>query len=240
MTFPKRKTGDSPKSGEQSQTVPLSILMSESTQCSAETCADLLPTGSEDHEEASGGVSHIVLSDILVPVLDDTAECSLHKEALSAGLQEDAVKVEKSTDNERPTNTEMEEMSSSQSVAVEWKTPCCRRGTLHPMPKLSKRKADPSENDLCPPSSTQTSLATPQQSLDPQAAEWSLKSNMLPMDSDEMENWCEGVSHMLLSDAFVPVSEETGENSTELKVFVLSSPHKHEQISLVQQRVNFR
>ncbi|KAL0192974.1 hypothetical protein M9458_011270, partial [Cirrhinus mrigala] len=66
--------------------------------------------------------------------------------------------------------------------------------------------------------STQTSLTTPQQSLDPQAAEWSLKSDMLPMDSDEMENWCEGVSHMLLSDAFVPVSEETGENSMDLKV----------------------
>ncbi len=37
---------------------------------------------------------------------------------------------------------------------------------------------------------------------------------------------------MLLSDAFVPISEETGENSTELKVFVLSSPHKDEQITL--------
>ncbi|XP_059405258.1 transcription factor TFIIIB component B'' homolog [Carassius carassius] len=159
MTFPKRKTRDSPKSGEQSHTGPLSILMSESTQCSAETCADLLPTGSEDHEEASGG-------------------------------------------------------------------------TLCPMPKLSKRKDDPPENDLGQPSSTQTSLATHRQSLDPQAAEWSLRSNMLPMDSDEMENWCEGVSHMLLSDAFVPVSEETGENSTELKVFILSSPHKHEQITL--------
>lgn len=55
--------------------------------------ADLLPTGSEDHEEASRGVSHIVLPDILVPVLDETAECSIHKEALSAGLQEDVVKV---------------------------------------------------------------------------------------------------------------------------------------------------
>uniref|UniRef100_A0A9J7YUG2 Myb-like domain-containing protein n=1 Tax=Cyprinus carpio carpio TaxID=630221 RepID=A0A9J7YUG2_CYPCA len=228
MTFPKRKTGDSPKSGEQSQTVPLSIFISESTQCSAETCAHFLPTGSQDHEEASGGVSHIVLSDILVPVLDETAECSHHKDPLSAGLQE----VEKSTDIERPTNTEMEEMTSSQSVAVEWKTPCCRRGTLRPMPKLSKRKDDPSENDLGQPSSTQTSLATPQQSLDPQAAEWSLRSNMLPVDSDEMENWCEGVSHMLLSDAFVPVSEETGENSTDLKVFVLSSPHKNEQTTL--------
>ncbi|KAF4113014.1 transcription factor TFIIIB component B'' homolog isoform X2 [Onychostoma macrolepis] len=230
MPFPKRKTGDSPKSGEQSHTVPLSILMLESAQCSAKTCADLVPTGSEDHEEASGGVSHIVLSDILVPVMDETAESGLHKEALSAGLQEDAVKVEKTTDIERPANTEIEEMTASQSVAVEWKTPCCRRGTLHPIPKLSKRKDDPSENDLCQPSSTQTSVATPQQSLDPQAVEWSLKSNMLPMDSDEMENWCEGVSHMLLSDAFVPVSEETGENSTELKVFVLSSPHKDEQI----------
>ncbi|XP_052413806.1 transcription factor TFIIIB component B'' homolog isoform X5 [Carassius gibelio] len=159
MTFPKRKSRDSPKSGEQSQSGPLTILMSESTQCSAETCADLLPTGSEDHEEASGG-------------------------------------------------------------------------TLCPMPKLSKRKGDPSENDLGQPSSTQTSLATPRQSLDPQAVEWSLRSNMLPMDLDEMENWCEGVSHMLLSDAFVPVSEETGENNTELKVFILSSPHKHEQITL--------
>ncbi len=106
------------------------------------------------------------------------------------------------------------------------------QGTLRPMPKSSKRKDDPSENDVCQPSSTQISLATPRQSLDPQAAEWSLKSNMLPMDSDEMENWCEGVSHMLLSDAFVPISEGTGENSTELKVFVLSSPHKDEQITL--------
>lgn len=104
------------------------------------------------------------------------------------------------------------------------------QGTLHP--ELSKRKDDSLETDLRQPTSTQTLSATPQQSLDPQAAEWSLKSNMLPMDSDEMENWCEGVSHMLLSDAFVPVSEETGENSTDLKVFVLSSPHKNEQTTL--------
>lgn len=54
------------------------------------------------------------------------------------------------------------------------------------------------------------------QSLEHQAEEeWSLRSNMLPMDSNEIENWCEGVSHMLLSDAFVPVSEE--ENSTDQK-----------------------
>lgn len=55
---------------------------------------------------------------------------------------------------------------------------------------------------------------------------------MLPMDSDEIENWCEGVSHMLLSDAFVPVSEEIGENSTDLKVFVSSSPHEDEEQAL--------
>ncbi|XP_016305020.1 transcription factor TFIIIB component B'' homolog [Sinocyclocheilus anshuiensis] len=232
MTFPKRKTGDSPKSDEQSQTVPPSTIMSESTQCRAETCAGLLPIGSEDCEEACGGVSHMVLSDILVPVLDETAECTLHKEAFSAGLKEDAVHVKKSTDIERPTNTETEVNISSQSVAVKWKTPGCRRGTLHPKPKLSKRKDDSSETDLCEPSSTQTHLTTSQQSLDPQAAEWSLKSNMLPMDSDEIENWCEGVSHMLLSDAFVPVSEEIGESSTDLKVCVSSIPHKDEQIAL--------
>uniref|UniRef100_A0A9J8B9S8 Myb-like domain-containing protein n=1 Tax=Cyprinus carpio carpio TaxID=630221 RepID=A0A9J8B9S8_CYPCA len=230
MTFPKRKTGDSPKSDEQSQTIPSSTLMSESTQCSAETCAGLLPIGSEDREEACGSVSHMVLSDILVPVLDETAECSLHKDSFPAGLREDAVSVEKSKDIERPTNTETEEMAASQSVAVEWKTAGCRRGTLHP--ELSKRKDDSLETDLRQPTSTQTLSATPQQSLDPQAAEWSLKSNMLPMDSDEMENWCEGVSHMLLSDAFVPVSEEIGENSMDLKVCVSSIPHKDEQIAL--------
>ncbi|XP_043096757.1 transcription factor TFIIIB component B'' homolog isoform X2 [Puntigrus tetrazona] len=223
MAFPKRKTGDSPKSGEQSQTIPLS----ESTQCNAETCADLLPT--EEREEASEGGSHNVPSDILVPVLDETSECSLHKEALSAGLQEDAIKVETSTDIDSPTDTETEDNTS---VAVECKPPCCRRGTVHPVPELSKRKDGPSEDDLCQPSSTRTSLATPQQSLDPQTVEWSLKSDMLPVDSDEMENWCEGVSHMLLSDTLVPVSEETGENSTDLKVFVLSSPHKDKQITL--------
>jgi len=56
---------------------------------------------------------------------------------------------------------------------------------------------------------------------------------MLPMDSDEIENWCEGVSHMLLSDAFVPVSEEIGQNSTDLKVHedeehALSVPNSEE------------
>ncbi|KAL1274816.1 hypothetical protein QQF64_027630 [Cirrhinus molitorella] len=226
MTFPKRKTGDSPKRGEQSQTMPLT------TQCGDETGADLLPIGSENSEEAPGCISHMVLSDILLPVLDETAECSLHKETLSAGLQEDAVEAKKSSDSKRPTNTKTEEMNASQSLSVEWKTPCCGRGTLHPEPKLSKRKDVPSETDLRQPSSTQTTLATPQQSMDPQAAEWSLKSNMLPMDSDEMENWCEGVSHMLLSDAFVPVSEDLVENSMDLKVFVSSSPHKDEQTAL--------
>lgn len=55
--------------------------------------AGLLPTDSEDCEEACGGVSHMVLSDILVPVLDETVESSLHKEAFSAGLNKDAVRV---------------------------------------------------------------------------------------------------------------------------------------------------
>ncbi|XP_059403153.1 transcription factor TFIIIB component B'' homolog [Carassius carassius] len=224
MTFAKRKTGDSPKIVKQSQTVPSSTLMSESTQSRDKICAGLLPIGSEDCEEACGGVSHMVLSDILVPVLDETVECSLHKEAFSAGLKEDTVRVKKSTEIERPTNTETEETTASRSMAMEWKTAGCRKGTLHKMPKLSKRKDDSLETDLRQPSSTQTLLATPQQSLDPQAAEWSLKSNMLPMDSDEMENWCEGVSHMLLSDPFVPVSEETGENS--------SISHEDEQIAL--------
>jgi len=55
--------------------------------------SDLLPVGSEDHETACGGFSHMLLSDILVPVLDESAENNLHKEALSVGLQEDSVKV---------------------------------------------------------------------------------------------------------------------------------------------------
>ncbi|XP_048045001.1 transcription factor TFIIIB component B'' homolog isoform X3 [Megalobrama amblycephala] len=254
MTFPKRKAGDSPKSAEQSQTVPPSTLMSkqeveatlnapetecisepkvESTQCSFETftCSDLLPVGSEDHEAACGGISHMVLSDVLVPVLDETTEHILHKEALTVGLQEDAVKVEKSTDVERRANAETDKPTASQSVSVEWKTPC-RRGTLRPKPKLSKKRDDPSESNLCQHGSTQTSSAALQQSLDPHAEEWSLKSNMLPMDSDEIENWCEGVSHMLLSDAFVPVSEETEENSTDLKVFVSSSSREDEEHAL--------
>ncbi|XP_077087626.1 uncharacterized protein bdp1 isoform X3 [Siphateles boraxobius] len=255
MTFPKRTAGDSPKSGEQSETEPPSTLMPkqevhatlnspetecisepkvESTQSSFETftCSDLLPVGSEDHEATCGGVSHMLLSDILVPVLDESGEHNLHKEAVSVGLQEDSVKVEKSTDIERPAKTETDETTASQSVSVEWKTHSCRRSTLRPKPKLSKKRDDPLETDLCQPGSTQTSSATPQQSLDPQAEEWSLKSNMLPMDSDEIENWCEGVSHMLLSDAFVPVSEEIGENSTDLKVFVSSSLHEDEEQAL--------
>lgn len=254
MTFPKRKAGDSPKSGKQSQTVPPSTSMSkqkvdatlnspetecisehkvESTKCSfgTITCSDLLPVGSEDHEAVDGGLSHMVLSDILVPVLDESAEHILHKEALSVGLHDSAVKVEMSTDIERPANTETDKTTASQSVSVEWKTPSCR-STLCPKPKLSKKRDDPSETDLCQLGSTQNSSATPQQSLDPQPEEWSLKSNMLPMDSDEIENWCEGVSHMLLSDAFVPVSEEIEENSTDLKMFVSSSPHEDEEHAL--------
>ncbi|KAK7173497.1 hypothetical protein R3I93_003346 [Phoxinus phoxinus] len=251
MTFPKRTAGDSPKSGEQSQTVPPSTLMPkqevdatlnspetecisepkvESTQCSFETftCSDLLPVGSEDHEAACGGVSHMLRSADSSNTGTKISEHNLHREALSVGLQEDSVKVEKSTDIERPSNTETDETTANQSVSVEWKTPC----TLRPKPKLSKKRDDPSETNLCQPGSTQNSSATPQPSLDPQVEEWSLKSNMLPMDSDEMENWCEGVSHMLLSDAFVPVSEEIGENSTDLKVLVSSSPHEDEEHAL--------
>lgn len=55
--------------------------------------SDSLPVGSEDHEAACGGVSHMLLSDILVPAVDESAEHNLHKEALSVGLQEDSVKV---------------------------------------------------------------------------------------------------------------------------------------------------
>lgn len=59
-------------------------------------------------------------------------------------------------------------------------------------------------------------VAQTAESLEHQAEEeWSLRSNILPIDSNEIENWCEGVSHMFLSDAFVPVSEE--ENNTDQK-----------------------
>lgn len=105
------------------------------------------------------------------------------------------------------------------------------QGTLCPKPTLSKSIDDPSETDLHPPDSAQSFLATPQQSLDHQTEEWTFKSNMLPINSDEIENWCEGVSHMLLSDAFVPVSEEIEENSTNLKAFVSSSPHENEEFA---------
>lgn len=36
--------------------------------------SDLLPVGSEDNEVACGGISHMVFSDILVPLMDGTAE----------------------------------------------------------------------------------------------------------------------------------------------------------------------
>jgi len=55
--------------------------------------SDLLPVGSEDHETTCGGFSHMLLSDISVPVLDESVEHNLHKEALLVGLQEDSVKV---------------------------------------------------------------------------------------------------------------------------------------------------
>lgn len=55
--------------------------------------AELLPIGSKGCEEACSGVSHKVLANVLVPVLDEAAEQSLHKEASSAALYEKAAKV---------------------------------------------------------------------------------------------------------------------------------------------------
>lgn len=156
----------------------------QQTQRSVKTisCANSPSIDSADMEEVCEGVSHTVFSDIFVPVSDETAESSLHKEALMV----------KSLGTERPTNTERQDLPASRSSE---QNPSCSRVT-------------------------QTA-----QSLEPQAEEeWSLRSDMLPMDSNEIENWCEGVSHMLLSDAFVPVSEE--ENSTDQKEFVASGHHK--------------
>ncbi|XP_056314160.1 uncharacterized protein LOC130229400 isoform X2 [Danio aesculapii] len=246
LTIPKMNIfPDSPNSGERSHSTFPSTLKSEqdstpktecisetklaSTQCSVFTSSGLLPIGSEGCEEACGGVSRMVPADVLETLLNESTEQSLHKEASSAALQENAAK--KSTSTERQVHTGPEEATASQSVSVEWKSPSCSRGTQCSKPTLSKRIDDCSKTDLHPPGSAQTSLATPQQSLDHQAEEWTFKSNMLPIDSDEIENWCEGVSHMLLSDAFVPVSDEIEENSTNLKMFDSSSPHENEEFS---------
>ncbi|TRY89083.1 hypothetical protein DNTS_004564 [Danionella cerebrum] len=82
----------------------------------------------------------------------------------------------------------------------------------------------PTEGQVC---SSLTSLGTPQQSFDHQTEEWSLKSSMMPKDSMEMENWCEGVSHILLSDALVPISEEADGSREISTVLVSSSPQKN-------------
>ncbi|XP_056603359.1 uncharacterized protein LOC130420212 [Triplophysa dalaica] len=144
----------------------------QQTQCGVKikSCAKSPSTDSTDMEEACEGVSHIVFSDIFVPVSDKTTESSLHKEAL----------IVEELGDEKPTNTERKDLTESQSS--EHYMASCRRAESH------EHQAE---------------------------EQWSLRSNILPIDSNEIENWCEGVSHMLLSDAFVPVSEE--ENNTDQK-----------------------
>ncbi|KAA0717364.1 Transcription factor TFIIIB component B'' -like protein [Triplophysa tibetana] len=81
-----------------------------------------------------------------------------------------------------------------------------------------ERPTNSEKRDLTEAQSSEQNMASCRraESLEHRAEEeWSLRSNLLPIDSNEIENWCEGVSHMLLSDVFVPVSEE--ENNKDQK-----------------------
>ncbi|XP_065123135.2 uncharacterized protein bdp1 [Paramisgurnus dabryanus] len=192
MIFPKRRSGASTATSKQQDVCNLQSNSEQSesstnnsTPCGSEiretlSCADQSYTKSSDAEEACEGVSHTVLSDILVPVLDESHETE------SSQFHQEALLVEESV-TERP-DTKRKNLTASRSAGEN--IPSCRRA----------------------------------HSLDTQAEdEWSLKSYMLPIDSNEIENWCEGVSHMLLSDAFVPVSEE--EHIIDQKGFGASGAH---------------
>ncbi|XP_051525573.1 transcription factor TFIIIB component B'' homolog [Myxocyprinus asiaticus] len=162
-----------------------------------------------DPEKTFEGVSHTVLYDVLVPVFDETAESCLHKEGFLVGLQ-DSMETPSQDVVKVVKPTDIERPSNTERV----ESTASRSVSV-------ERKAPSCRG------------ATPQQSLEPQAEEWSLKSDMLPMDSDELDNWCEGVSHMLLSDAFVPVSEMIAdENSTDWKACVARSPKKDKEYAL--------
>ncbi|XP_021332287.1 uncharacterized protein bdp1 isoform X3 [Danio rerio] len=211
-------------------------------------CSDS-PSVEMKKEGGSLDVTHIVLSDIFVPVSNETQDdvnmergCSVQSvnqmgeeerrsyERVCHVVLTDILRSPRLT--ERPQLREEAQSSHAESsVSPKRNRPAQGKGTQCSKPTLSKRIDDPSETDLIPPSSAQSSLAAPQQSLDHQAEEWTFKSNMLPIDSDEIENWCEGVSHMLLSDAFVPVSEENEENNTNLKMFDSSSPHDNKEFA---------
>ncbi|XP_051955209.1 transcription factor TFIIIB component B'' homolog [Xyrauchen texanus] len=156
-----------------------------------------------DPEKTFEGVSHTAFYD----VIDETAESCLHKEGFLVGLQDR---------KEKP----------SQDVVKVIKPTDIER------PSNTEREESTASRSVSVERKAPSCRgATPQHSLEPQAEEWSLKSDMLPMDSDEIDNWCEGVSHMLLSDAFVPVSEIEEENSSE-KACVARSPKKDKEYAL--------
>nr|XP_055056058.1 transcription factor TFIIIB component B'' homolog isoform X5 [Misgurnus anguillicaudatus] len=206
MIFPKKRSGESTSPSKQHDVYNLQSNSEESesstkisTPCGSEiketlSCADRSYTKSLDTGEACEGVSHTVLSDIFVPVLDESHETA------SSQFHQEALLVVKSV-TERP-DTKRKVVTASRSA--EQNIPSCRRDCT---------------------------ITPTAHSLDTQAEdEWSLKSDMLPVDSNEIENWCEGVSHMLLSDAFVPVSEE--EHIIDQKGFGASGAHKDREYAV--------
>ncbi|KAK3539017.1 hypothetical protein QTP86_023621 [Hemibagrus guttatus] len=189
-----------------SEFVPLDLtpsIHSTTSEFSVSKCSTTLPQDSEDTEQCER-VSHMLLDDALVPASEDT------------GDKDSTVAVESKLQSEEATLASV----------TEHFTETIREETSHE-PKLLDTKDE--EGDACgnvetgiPDPNSEFKIgpeSDPLEDLTSRTQNTSSGSNIstcittIHEDADDTEQ-CERVSRVLLGDVFVPVSEETGDNSS--------------------------
>ncbi|MCI4392707.1 hypothetical protein PGIGA_G00148940 [Pangasianodon gigas] len=188
-----------------SEFAPLDDLAPRTSGYGISKCITALPQDSEDTEQCER-VSHMVLADVFVPVSEDTGDDSSKdrtmavesKKASSVSVTEDlAENVKEQTSSQEHILLDTKDEESDASANLE-------TGIPHMDPDSECKKG----SEFAP----LEDLASGTQST-PSRFNISKCIETLPQDSEDTEQ-CESVSHMVLGDIFVPVSEETGDDSS--------------------------
>ncbi|MCJ8746931.1 hypothetical protein PDJAM_G00147480 [Pangasius djambal] len=209
---------------KRSESAPLDDLAPRTSGYGISKCSTALPQDSEDTEHGER-VSHMVLADVFVPVSEDTGDDSSKdrtmavesKEASSVSVTEDLaenVKEQTSSQEHILLNPKDEEIDASANLET---------GIPHMDPDSECKKG----SEFAP----LEDLASGTQST-PRGFSVSKCIKTLPQDSEDTEQ-CESVSHMVLGDVFVPVSEETGDDSSKDRTMAVESKLHSKEASSV-------
>ncbi|XP_034155230.2 transcription factor TFIIIB component B'' homolog isoform X1 [Pangasianodon hypophthalmus] len=207
-----------------SEFAPLDDLAPRTSGYGISKCITALPQDSEDTAQCER-VSRMVLADVFVPVSEDTGDDSSKdrtmavetKEASSVSVTEDLaenVKEQTSSHEHILLDTKDEESDASANLEkgvphMDHDTECKKGSEFAPLQDLA--------------SGTQST---------PSGFNISKCIETLPQDSEGTEQ-CESVSHMVLGDIFVPVSENMGDDSGEDRTMAVESKLQSKEASAV-------